>query len=79
MARRRALHGRKCTFDLLTDKASRRLRINPRKSWYVNVAEVTAERDYEATFHLKRPQPSFLTLLATGCSPIYPVIGMKAL
>ena len=69
----------KCTFDLLTDKASRRLRINPRKSWYVNVAEVTAERDYEATFHLKRPQPSFLALLATGWSPIYPVIGMKAL
>src|SRR5205085_7198731 len=28
--------------------------------------------DYEATFHLKRPQPSFLALLATGWSPIYP-------
>jgi peptide/nickel transport system substrate-binding protein len=62
----------KCTFDLLMDSTSEKLRINPRKSWYANVAEVTAEGDYEAAFHLKRPQPSFLELLATGWSPIYP-------
>jgi peptide/nickel transport system substrate-binding protein len=62
----------KCTFDLLMGKAKEKLRINPRKSWYVNVAEVTTNGDYEATFHLKRPQPSFLALLATGWSPIYP-------
>jgi len=62
----------KCTFDLLMDKASHKLRINPRKSWYVNVAEVTTNGDYEVRFHLKRPQPSFLALLATGWSPIYP-------
>jgi peptide/nickel transport system substrate-binding protein len=62
----------KCTFDLLIGKSSDKLRVNPRKSWYVNVAEVTANGDYETTFHLKRPQPSFLALLATGWSPIYP-------
>jgi peptide/nickel transport system substrate-binding protein len=62
----------KCTFDLLMDNAKHKLRINPRKSWYVNVAKVTTNGDYEATFHLKRPRPSFLALLATGWSPIYP-------
>jgi len=62
----------KCTFDLLMGRSKEKLRINPRKSWYVNVAEVTTNGDYEATFHLKRPQPSFLALLATGWSPIYP-------
>jgi peptide/nickel transport system substrate-binding protein len=62
----------KCTIDLLTDNAKEKLRINPRKSWYANVAEVTGNGDYEVTFHLKRPQPSFLALLATGWSPIYP-------
>jgi len=62
----------KCTIDLLMGKAKEKLRINPRQSWYVNVAEVTTNGDYEATFHLKRPQPSFLALLATGWSPIYP-------
>jgi peptide/nickel transport system substrate-binding protein len=62
----------KCTFDLLMDKAQHKLRINPRKSWYLNVAELTTNGDYEVTFHLKRPQPSFLALMATGWSPIYP-------
>ena len=38
----------------------------------MNVAELTTNGDYEVTFHLKRPQPSFLALLATGWSPIYP-------
>jgi peptide/nickel transport system substrate-binding protein len=62
----------KCTWDLLTGKSSEKLRLNPRKSWYRNLAEVTANGDYEVTFHLKRPQPSFLALLATGWSPVYP-------
>jgi peptide/nickel transport system substrate-binding protein len=69
----------KCTFDLLMEKATNKLRINPCKSWYVNVAEVTTNGDYQATFHLKRPQPSFLALLATGWSPIYPChVGPRA-
>jgi len=62
----------KCTWGLLTGKSGEKLRLNPRKSWYRNLAEVTANGDYEVTFHLKRPQPSFLALLATGWSPIYP-------
>src|SRR5919107_792509 len=52
--------------------AKERLRGNPRKEWYNNVAEVTTNGDYEAVFHLKRPQPALLTLLASGYSPIYP-------
>ncbi len=31
-----------------------------------------ANGDFEAVFHLKRPQPALLTLLASGYSPIYP-------
>ena len=62
----------KCTIDLLMGNAKEQLRINPRKSWFANVAEVTTNGDFEVTFHLKRPQPSFLALLATGWSPIYP-------
>ena len=49
-----------------------KLRINPRKSWYDNLADVTVNGDFEVTFRLKWPQPSFLTLLASGWSPVYP-------
>ena len=62
----------KCTWDLLMGKGSDKLRLNPRKSWYDNVAEVTTRGDYEVTFRLKRPQPALLALLASGWSPIYP-------
>ena len=62
----------KCTFDLLLGKSKDRLRINPRKEWYHNVKEVAAPSDYEAVFHLERPQPALLALLASGYSPIYP-------
>src|ERR1700758_2799876 len=62
----------KCTGDLLTGKGREKLRINPRKPWYTNLAEVTTKGDFEVTFHLKRPQPSFLALLASGWSPVYP-------
>jgi peptide/nickel transport system substrate-binding protein len=62
----------KCTWDLLSGKASEKLRLNPRKSWYNNLEEVTTNGDYEVTFRLKRPQPAFLALLASGWSPVYP-------
>ena len=62
----------KCTWDLLQGKASEKLRVNPRKSWYRNLEEVTTIGDYEVTFHLKRPQPALLVLLASGFSPVYP-------
>ena len=61
-----------CTFDLLTGKGEDKLRANPRKSWYSNVDRVTANGDYEVTVHLHRPQPSLLSLLASGYSPMYP-------
>ena len=62
----------KCTWELLSGKAIEKLRINPRKSWYGNVEVVTASGDYEVTFHLRRPQPALLALLASGWAPIYP-------
>jgi len=61
-----------CTWDLLAGKANDKLRVNPRKSWYRNLDEVTVDGDYQVTFHLKRPQPAFIALLASGWSPVYP-------
>ena len=65
-------HDVKCTFDLLQGKATEKLRVNPRKAWYRNLDEVVVKGDYEVTFQLKRPQPAFIALLASGFSPIYP-------
>jgi peptide/nickel transport system substrate-binding protein len=62
----------KCTLDLLQGKSAEKLRINPRKSWFDNVSEVTTKGDDEVTFHLTRPEPSLLAMLATGWTPIYP-------
>jgi len=64
----------KCTWDALAghvseDKAL--IRKNPRKLWYSNLKEVKANGDFEVTFVLGRPQPSFLTMLAGGYSPVY--------
>jgi len=61
-----------CTWDLLTGKSSEKLRLNPRKAWYRNLEELMTNGDYEVTFRLKRPQPSFIALLASGFSPVYP-------
>ena len=62
----------KCTWEMLIGKSPEKLRLNPRKAWFRNLDEVTADSDGEATFHLHRPQPAFITLLASGYSPIYP-------
>jgi peptide/nickel transport system substrate-binding protein len=62
----------KCTWDLLTGKSSEKFRINPGKSWYRNLDQVSTNGDYEVTFHLKRPQPAFLMLLANGFTAVYP-------
>ena len=61
-----------CTFALLQDTGTDHFRKNPRKGWYANVAEITANADYEVTLRLNRPQPSILSMLASGYSPIYP-------
>jgi len=62
----------KCTWDALMERSAEKLRINPRKAWYRNVQEITSSGDYEVTFHLKRPQPYLVALLASGQSPVYP-------
>jgi peptide/nickel transport system substrate-binding protein len=61
-----------CTWEMLTGTSNEKFRVNPRKSWYENLDSVTTNGDYEVTFHLKRPQPAFMALLASGFSPVYP-------
>jgi len=62
----------KCTWDALAGKGDEKFRVNPRKSWYRALDEITTNGDYEVTFHLKRPQPYLIALLASGQSPVYP-------
>jgi len=62
----------KCTWDLIAGTAPEKFRINPRKAWYRNLEEVTVSGDHEVTFRLKRPQTSFIALIASGWSPVYP-------
>jgi peptide/nickel transport system substrate-binding protein len=63
----------KDTFDVVREApGARHMKLNPRKLWYFNVTEITTNGDYEVAFHLKRPQPSLLSLLATGYSPVHP-------
>jgi peptide/nickel transport system substrate-binding protein len=61
-----------CTWDKLVGKDADKFRKNPRGVWYRNLKEVAVKGDYEATFVLNAPQPAFLTLLASGYSPVYP-------
>ncbi len=61
----------KCTWDLVLGNRPDKLRTNPRASWYRNLDAVTTAGD-TVTFHLKRPQPAFIALLASGYSPVYP-------
>ena len=62
----------KCTFDMIQEKGTVRLRKNPRKTWYHNLADVAANGPMEVIFRLNRPQPAILPLLASGDTPIYP-------
>jgi peptide/nickel transport system substrate-binding protein len=61
-----------CTWDLIMETGTDRLRFNPRKTSYKNLDRVTANGDFEVAFHLKRPQPAFPMMLASGFSAIYP-------
>jgi peptide/nickel transport system substrate-binding protein len=61
----------KCTWDLILGNGTEKLRANPRKAWYRNLEAISTEGD-AVTFHLKRPQPAFIALLASGYSPVYP-------
>jgi peptide/nickel transport system substrate-binding protein len=62
----------KDTFDVVRGASRKRMKLNPRKLWYFNVDKITTNGDYEVTFHLKRPQPSLLAMLASGYSPVHP-------
>jgi peptide/nickel transport system substrate-binding protein len=62
----------KCTWELLQAEEGKGLRKNPRASWYHNLRQVTVNGELEATFHLGRPQPAFIALLASGYTPVYP-------
>lgn len=61
-----------CTFNLLTSRGRDKLRRNPRATWYRNINYVHSGDSHEVTIYLNRPQPSLLSLLASGLSPIYP-------
>jgi len=62
----------KYTLDLVRGVAPHKLRVSPRQLWFQNVAEVVTNGDYELSIVLKRPQPSLLSMLASGFMPIYP-------
>jgi peptide/nickel transport system substrate-binding protein len=63
----------KYTFDMLREApdAPAKLRINPRKDWYSNIQNIEMPDPHTVVFHLKRPQPSLLMMLASGYSPVY--------
>lgn len=62
----------KYTYNLVRGVGERKLRLNPRKQWLENVADISTQGDWEVTFVLKRPQPSLVSMLASGFMPVYP-------
>src|SRR5215470_15932080 len=61
----------RCTWQRLLGKEDD-FRKNPRRIWYANLEEVTVDDDYQATFHLTKPQPALIMLLGSGMAPVYP-------
>jgi len=61
-----------CTWDMIQEKRTSNWRKNTHKEWYENLKEVTVAGPYEVRFTLARPQPSFLSFLASGWSAVYP-------
>ncbi len=63
----------KYTFDVIREApdAPAKLRVNPRKLWYENVAGIEAPDAETVIFRLKRPQPSLILMLASGYAPVY--------
>jgi len=61
----------KCTWDMVSGLTPGKIRKSPRQLWYANVKEITVNGPTEVTFHLHRPQPSLLSMLASGYSPVY--------
>ncbi len=69
----------KCTWDAVTQKRDAGWRKSPRKAWYTNLREIVVEGEDQVSFHLTRPQPSFLGFFATGWSVVSPchVAGLQ--
>jgi peptide/nickel transport system substrate-binding protein len=61
-----------CTWQRIQGIGPDPFRKNPRQNWWVNLQEVKVGGDHEVTFVLARPQASFLALLASNLSPVYP-------
>jgi peptide/nickel transport system substrate-binding protein len=61
-----------CTWEMILEKRPSNWRKNGRKEWYDNLKDVSVTGPYEVRFTLARPQASFLSLLASGWSPVYP-------
>jgi peptide/nickel transport system substrate-binding protein len=61
----------RCTWHRLLGKEDD-FRKNPRRVWYANLEDVTVDDDYQATFHLSKPQPALIMLLGSGMAPVYP-------
>lgn len=63
----------KCTWDWVSGKKTDSgWRKNSRKDNFSNLQEITTNGDYEVSFQLGRPQPSFMAFLAGAFSPVYP-------
>jgi len=62
----------KCTWDTVAGRRNAGWRKSPRRGWYNNLQEITTNGEHEVTFVLGRPQPSFISFLASGMSPVYP-------
>jgi peptide/nickel transport system substrate-binding protein len=62
----------KQTYDVLRGASQKHLKLNPRKAWMENVAAIATAGDFEVSFHLKRPQPGLIAMLASGYVPVYP-------
>ena len=62
----------KCTWDMVSGLDPGKIRKSPRQAWFTNLKEITVNGASQVTFHLKRRQPSFIALLASGWSPVYP-------
>ena len=62
----------KCTWDMLLGKSTESLRSTRARRGTAISKRSRPTAIMPSTFVLKRPQPAFLMLLATGMSPVYP-------
>ena len=58
----------KCTWEMVSGLVPDKIRKSPRREWWDNLERISVNGAAEVSFHLKRPQPSFIALLAAGWS-----------